>query len=735
MKPPALKNLKIPEEHLLRSPLLESLYRDQIPPTASNLRCRWAEIVQEYEGALGKKSPFPQKLTVQTLLKMYAGWPDTLVIVDQQVESAVVPDGETRREALLKMFCPGAGKVVPAALLRRAASPNMKLRAEPEVFLAGYRVAPEYFQGFIDPLGVDVYPEVLWQSFNQYLHDLLGVGQIHECTFAGGRYGTAKELVKRSLPFLHGRSLGEVAHIVQLALTPRSPDGCSLRGRGLLSYQADKMIVPRVLSQKHLLADRGLPTSMSATRRVGQDCVTDEERWAELKHVLHVVLAEHPEGRSLALLKVDVEHRFDMILDQSVFKEVKLSHIFETPQLKEDFEVLRVAQQGGGVSQVIIRPRNAKRPATQTISKPGGAKGQSKAQKSRGQVTGPAIPMAHDSRQSQVSSAFKEPDGSPRRRSWPFAVPPNFGMEQEHLPEMNLAQHHGNLLGHPMEQYSCPQEPMQYRHAPPQSIPGRAPGVFTQPPPPPASLPPPGVHNAPPPPPLHSRPTGGYAVDPMPYSAYPRQYSEYPMPPSPPLQDDAPLPISRMLPPHLQQHHARAPEEQQTGFTQQPMLPIGGGIRPPPGLEEEVAASLNQSASLTSGFLPAAGFSKPQYDRFEMAPLMESNSPKASDVFGIYMNKQPGKENQVGSGSHCATVPEMSPEKHAKDGMDLLDFFHYTPEPGPCKFEEKESGEKYSDRLSERGSHEWGSQAGSGSDEDREGKFNIWGSRPLALLL
>merc|ERR1711972_1234833 len=42
-----------------------------------------------------------------------------------------------------------------------------------------------------------------------------------EHTFAGGRYGMARELMLRKLPFLATHTLGEVCHIVQLAIQHR----------------------------------------------------------------------------------------------------------------------------------------------------------------------------------------------------------------------------------------------------------------------------------------------------------------------------------------------------------------------------------------------------------------------------------------------------------------------------------------------------------------------------------
>merc|ERR1712066_95041 len=73
---------------------------------------------------------------------------------------------------------------------------------------------PPWFKGWIDiDSPEDPYDESMWQVFEAFLDD--------EQSFAGGRYGMATELVQRHLPFLENYSLGEICHIVQLAIQKR----------------------------------------------------------------------------------------------------------------------------------------------------------------------------------------------------------------------------------------------------------------------------------------------------------------------------------------------------------------------------------------------------------------------------------------------------------------------------------------------------------------------------------
>jgi len=66
----------------------------------------------------------------------------------------------------------------------------------------------------------DVYPEEMWSSMEVYLRNLAEGDEEHR-TLPRGRYASAQALVARDLQFLSGRSVGEVCHIVQVALSKR----------------------------------------------------------------------------------------------------------------------------------------------------------------------------------------------------------------------------------------------------------------------------------------------------------------------------------------------------------------------------------------------------------------------------------------------------------------------------------------------------------------------------------
>jgi len=57
----------------------------------------------------------------------------------------------------------------------------------------------------------------MWQAAEDYFESLDDAHMV----LPGGRYSCAQALVSRGLDFLHKRSLGQVCHIVQLAISQK----------------------------------------------------------------------------------------------------------------------------------------------------------------------------------------------------------------------------------------------------------------------------------------------------------------------------------------------------------------------------------------------------------------------------------------------------------------------------------------------------------------------------------
>jgi hypothetical protein len=120
----------------------------------------------------------------------------------------------------------GLGQVeVDEAALRQACICNQCLHIVQEeagewvCYMHGKQVS---FIDATDPK--DCYPPELWQAFEEYLEYLAnfaGGADEEKAKLPGGRYACAKELKDRNLYFLQGRPLGQICHIVQLAISQK----------------------------------------------------------------------------------------------------------------------------------------------------------------------------------------------------------------------------------------------------------------------------------------------------------------------------------------------------------------------------------------------------------------------------------------------------------------------------------------------------------------------------------
>lgn len=96
----------------------------------------------------------------------------------------------------------------------------------------------------------DVYPVDLWTEATIYFESLQGE------ILPGGRFSCAQCLVDRKLPFLAGRSLGQVCHIVQLAISQKKMLGYS--SGGITPYaNSQSMLKDKAAAQQSACAGAG----------------------------------------------------------------------------------------------------------------------------------------------------------------------------------------------------------------------------------------------------------------------------------------------------------------------------------------------------------------------------------------------------------------------------------------------------------------------------------------------
>jgi hypothetical protein len=169
---------------------------------------------------------------------------------------------------------------------------------------------PSWFKGWIDiDSPDDPYDETLWQELAKFLDG--------EHTFAGGRYGMARELMQRNLPFLAPHALGEVCHIVQLAI----------QHRRLIVYHR-KMLKPiqTVLCQLSPANGNGAGSEGEEIKDMDDLCL-----------VLFRMLMHHPQGIRLCRMKQMIKHEFCRKLSEMAFQCTKLIELFNQEPLAATF--------------------------------------------------------------------------------------------------------------------------------------------------------------------------------------------------------------------------------------------------------------------------------------------------------------------------------------------------------------------------------------------------------------
>lgn len=195
---------------------------------------------------------------------------------------------------------------------------------------------PEWFKGWIDiDSPSDPYDETLWQELAKFLDG--------EHTFAGGRYGMARELMQRNLEFLKEQTLGEVCHIVQLAIQHRK----------LIVYHR-KMLKPiqTVLCQ---------PPANGTGAAEGGEEIKDMD---DLCLVLFRMLIRHPQGIPLCRIKQMIKHELSRKLSEMAFKCTKLIELFNQEPLSKTF-LLDTDNDGKSIYVHLGKPETLTEPVKQ----------------------------------------------------------------------------------------------------------------------------------------------------------------------------------------------------------------------------------------------------------------------------------------------------------------------------------------------------------------------------------
>jgi len=210
-----------------------------------------------------------------------------------------------------------------------------------------FKVTPKYFKGWIDPTSPeDPFSPEMWEAFVKKLEELLQSVDIANQTdlinapfvFHRGRYGMAQELEKRNFDLFKGKSLGELCHIVELAIQKK-----------LLAYEHNMLLPAKAcVSLSNALVGRPTTHSSFGTSD-GIEHISDKD---ELKKCVEELLSIYKEGFNLSTLKTKIKQNFAKRLSETAFHQIKLLDLVQSPPLNE---VCRIEKLKGNCGY-LLRP-------------------------------------------------------------------------------------------------------------------------------------------------------------------------------------------------------------------------------------------------------------------------------------------------------------------------------------------------------------------------------------------
>eukprot|EP00930_Biecheleria_cincta_P083971 TRINITY_DN73470_c0_g1_i1.p1 TRINITY_DN73470_c0_g1~~TRINITY_DN73470_c0_g1_i1.p1 ORF type:complete len:565 (+),score=94.85 TRINITY_DN73470_c0_g1_i1:85-1779(+) len=194
----------------------------------------------------------------------------------------------------------------------------------------------------------DDYPPQLWDAAAAYFESLTGDAM----TLPGGRYACAQVLISRKLPFLAGRSLGQVCHIVQLAISQKKVLGY-LNGSVVPYGRSQSMVKEHCAIAQQPCAGPGRDNSglQLADWKIARSC---------LQQIIETAASTSPQGLGvvpLSNVKRLFRSRFGIELSETMLGHSKLSELLQDPKFAD---ICRVKLEGHGyiVMQQDTPPRS-----------------------------------------------------------------------------------------------------------------------------------------------------------------------------------------------------------------------------------------------------------------------------------------------------------------------------------------------------------------------------------------
>jgi hypothetical protein len=165
---------------------------------------------------------------------------------------------------------------------------------------------------------VDVYPEALWSAAAAHF-------ALFPFSITGGRYACGQELKKRGLVFLANRSLGQICHIVQLAISQKKLLG--FKGSAIVPYNHSQSMV------KDKCAQHSQPANAAGA------CESIVSSWDLVRVCLRELLESADQPIPLSNIKRTFRAKFQLELSETALGHSKLSALLQDSRLANICEV------------------------------------------------------------------------------------------------------------------------------------------------------------------------------------------------------------------------------------------------------------------------------------------------------------------------------------------------------------------------------------------------------------
>jgi len=189
----------------------------------------------------------------------------------------------------------------------------------------------------------DIYPAELWKEAAAYFAS----APEEDMTLPGGRYSCAHALLSRHLPFFKGRSLGQLNHIVQLAMTDKKLLGY-LNGAVVPYGRSQSMVKERSASHNQALENPCLEAA-------SLPCATLQQTQSCLRTILEEAASNQGQGPgqiALSNVKRMFRSQFELELSETTLGHSRLTDLLRDQSFRSVCHV-QLEKHGYTIVQVV----------------------------------------------------------------------------------------------------------------------------------------------------------------------------------------------------------------------------------------------------------------------------------------------------------------------------------------------------------------------------------------------